>query len=301
MTQPPLDVLLLFTRVARHLSFRRAAAEAGVSPSSLSERIRALEDALGTRLLNRTTRSVGLTEAGEALLARVDPALETLSSALAAAGRPAGEPTGRLRINAPAPAAHLVLAPMIAPFLLAHPGVSMEIAVDDGFSDVIGLGFDAGVRYGESLARDMIAVPLGGPQRFVVAASPALIARVGAPTRPEDLLERPCIRIRLPGGVIGWEFERRGETVRIQPTGPLTSTDPFVNIAAARDGLGFVATFRDWIAEDLEAGRLVTVLEDWTEPFEGPFLYYPSRRHTPPPLAAFLTFLKARRRGTSDD
>jgi DNA-binding transcriptional LysR family regulator len=293
--KPSLDDLALLVSVVRHRGFRRAATEHGLSPSSLSERIRALEDGLGTRLLNRTTRSVSPTEAGEALLARIGTALDDLDLALAATGLPSDEPVGRLRINAPG-AAEPALGPLIAPFLAAHPGVQMELVIDDGFTDVIGAGFDAGVRYGESLDRDMIAVPLGPPERFVLVAAPALLARVGTPDSPEQLADLPCIRMRLPGGVVTWEFEKDGRTVRIQPQGPFTVTDRILAAHAARDGIGFYATFEAWAAEDIAAGRLVSLFEDWLPPFDGPFLYYPSRRHPPPALGAFVAWLRARNR-----
>jgi DNA-binding transcriptional LysR family regulator len=294
---PSLDDLSLLASVVRHRGFRRAAAEAGVSPSSLSERIRALEDALGVRLLNRTTRSVSPTEAGEALMARIGPALEDLAQAVAATGLPADAPVGRLRINAPG-AADTALGPLITPFLAAHPGVQMEIVVDNAFTDVVGEGFDAGVRYGERLAKDMIAVPLGGPERFVLVAAPSLLERVGRPERPEDLAALPCLRMRLPGGVIAWEFEKDGRVVRIQPQGPLTITDAPMARLAALDGLGFFATFEAWVKDDIAAGRLVSLFEDWLPPFDGPFLYYPSRRHPPPALAAFVSFVRDRNKRT---
>jgi len=293
--KPSLDDLALLVSVARHRGFRRAAAEHGLSPSSLSERIRALEDGLGTRLLNRTTRSVSPTEAGEALIARVGGALEDLDLALAATGLPSDEPVGRLRINAPG-AAEIALGPLIVPFLAAHPGVQLELVVDDGFTDVIGAGFDAGVRYGERLDKDMIAVPLGGPERFVLVAAPSLLERVGTPDSPEQLAALPCIRMKLPGGVVVWEFEKGDRVIRIHPEGPFTVTDRVLAGHAARDGLGFHATFSAWAEDDIAAGRLVSLFEDWLPPFEGPFLYYPSRRHAPPALAAFVSWLRARQR-----
>lgn len=267
-----------------------------MSPSSLSERIRALEDRLGARLLNRTTRSVSPTEAGEALIARIGPALEDLAQAVAATGLPTDAPVGRLRINAPG-AADTALGPLIAPFLAAHPGVRMEVVIDNAFTDVVGEGFDAGVRYGERLDKDMIAVPLGGAERFVVVAAPSLLARVGRPERPEDLAALPCLRMRLPGGVMAWEFEKDGRTIRIQPQGPLTISDASMARMAALDGLGFFATFEAWARSDIAAGRLVSLFEDWLAPFDGPLLYYPSRRHPPPALAAFVAFVRARNRG----
>jgi len=292
---PSLDDLALLAAVVRHRGFRRAAAEAGVSPSSLSERIRTLEDRLGVRLLNRTTRSVSPTEAGEALIARIGPALEDLAQAVAATGLPADAPVGRLRINAPG-AADTALGPLIAPFLTAHPGVQMEVVIDNAFTDVVGEGFDAGVRYGERLDKDMIAVPLGGAERFVVVAAPSLLDRVGRPERPEDLASLPCLRMRLPGGVMAWEFEKDGRTLRIQPQGPLTISDASMARMAALDGLGFFATFEAWARDDIAAGRLISLFEDWLPPFDGPFLYYPSRRHPPPALAAFVAFVRERNR-----
>jgi DNA-binding transcriptional LysR family regulator len=294
---PSLDDLALLAAVVRHRGFRRAAAEAGVSPSSLSERIRALEDRLGVRLLNRTTRSVSPTEAGEALMTRIGTALEDLAQAVAATGLPADAAVGRLRINAPG-AADTALGPLLAPFLIAHPGVRMEIVVDNAFTDVVGEGFDAGVRYGERLDKDMIAVPLGGAERFVVVAAPSLLARVGRPESPEALTRLPCLRMRLPGGVMAWEFEKDASIIRIQPQGPLTVTDAPMARRAALDGLGFLATFEAWVRDDIAAGRLVPLFEDWLAPFDGPFLYYPSRRHPPPALAAFVAFVRERNRRT---
>jgi DNA-binding transcriptional LysR family regulator len=174
----------------------------------------------------------------------------------------------------------------------------MEIVVDNAFTDVIGEGFDAGVRYGERVARDMIAVPLGGQERFVVVAAPSLLKRVGTPDSPRDLVRLPCLRVRLPGGVLSWEFEKEGRVIRIQPQGPLTVTDSDIARQAALDGLGFHAIFEAWVRDDIAAGRLVALFEDWLPPFDGPFLYYPSRRQTPPALAAFVAFIRSRKRAT---
>lgn len=294
--RPSLDDLTLLASVVRHRGFRRAAAEHGLSPSSLSERIRALEDGLGVRLLNRTTRSVSPTEAGETLMARINGPLDDLAQAVAAAGLPSDAAVGRLRINAPG-AADVALGPLIAPFLAAHPGVSLEIVVDNGFTDVISEGFDAGVRYRERLARDMIAVPLGEQERFALVAAPSLLDRLGVPASPQALADLPCIRMRLPGGIMPWEFEKDGRVVRIHPQGPLTVTDISMAHRAALDGLGFYATFEAWVRDDIAEGRLVSLFEDWLPPFDGPFLYYPSRRHPPPALAAFVTFVRERNRG----
>jgi DNA-binding transcriptional LysR family regulator len=295
MMKASLGDLELLAAVARHGSFRRAALEAGISPSSATERIRALEDRVGTRLLNRTTRSVRPTEAGASLLARLGPALGEIAAALDAAGEAGAAVSGTLRINAPPPAAELVLAPLLAPFLARHPRVVVELVAESGFVDIVRGGYDAGVRYGESLARDMIAVRLGGPQRYVLVASPALLEAVGVPEEPQALLRMPCIRTRFGGGTMPpWEFEREGEVVTIRPEGPLVTNDGHLGLLAATEGLGFYITFEGWARAAIEAGRLVAVLQDWLPPFEGPFLYYPSRRHMPAALRAFVDFVKAR-------
>jgi molybdate transport repressor ModE-like protein len=291
-----LEDLELLAAIARHGSFRRAALEAGLSPSSATERIRALEDRIGARLLNRTTRSVSPTEAGASLLARLAPALGEIEAALDAAGQAGTAVSGTLRINAPPPAAELVLAPMLPRFQARHPRVVVDVTSETGFVDIVQGGFDAGVRYGESLARDMIAVPLGGPQRYVLVASPALLAVVGAPEEPQALLRRPCIRFRFASGALpAWEFERAGEVVSIRPEGPLVTNDAPLALSAAIDGLGFFVTFEGWARKAIEDGWLVSLLQDWLPPFEGPFLYYPSRRHMPAALRAFIDFVKADR------
>ena len=288
--------LELLAAVARHGSFRRAATEARLSPSSVTERVRALEDAVGARLLNRTTRSVAPTEAGTALLARLRPALDEIAEALDEAGRAGESVTGTLRINAPPPATQLVLAPLVARFLARHPRAVVDVTSESGFADIVRGGYDAGVRWGESLARDMIAVRLSGPQRYAVVASPGLLERVGVPRVPGDLARLPCIRTRYSSGaMLPWEFERDGEVVTIRPEGPLITTDSALALSAAADGVGFYATFEGWARPFLAAGRVVSVLEDWCAPFEGPFLYYPSRRHQPAVLRAFVELVREER------
>lgn len=282
-----------FAAVARHRSFRKAAAERGVSASTLSQALRDLEAQLGVRLLNRTTRSVGLTEAGARLLDRLTPALSDIAAAVDQAAAQDGAPAGTVRINAPEPAVDLVLGPMVGPFLAAYPRVRLEIVGESNLIDIVQGGYDAGVRWGESLARDMIAVPLGGDQRYVAVASPDLIARVDAPQSPRDLLTRPCVRQRYLSGVVPhWEFERRGEVVRVDPEGQLVSTSISLQRQACLAGVGFWCIFEDYVAADIAAGRLVTVLDDWCESFPGPNLYYPSRRHMPAALRAFIDFAK---------
>ena len=281
-----------FVAVARTRNFRRAAAEQRVSVSSLSQRLRDMEERLGIRLMNRTTRSVALTEAGELLLARVAPALSDVTEALSQLRGLRDEPSGRLRINAPPPAIDLVLAPMIGPFLKAYPKVGVEIVGQSGFIDIVGAGFDAGVRYGEHLEQDMIAVPLGPPQRYALVAAPDYLARRGTPKHPRDLLGHDCIRIRLSSGaLLDWEFEKAGRAVKLSPPAKLVVNHPGPAMRAARDGTGFWLTFSDYVSEPIASGALVSVLEDWCAPFPGPFLYYPSRRQPPPALAAFVTFV----------
>lgn len=290
-----LDDLDAFAAVARHRSFRRAAAARGVSASTLSQALRDLEARLDVRLLNRTTRSVSLTEAGARLLERLSPALADIAAAMDQVHAERGVPAGALRINAPEPAVELVLAPMVAPFLAAYPQVRLEIIAETAFVDIVAQGYDAGVRWGESLAQDMIAVPIAGPQRFCVVASPELIARTGVPQRPQDLLAHPCLRVRFPSGVRPpWEFERDGKELKLEPEGPLTSNSTRLQLAAALAGAGFLSTFEGQVAEHIAAGRLVSVLEDWLPPFPGPFLYYPSRRHLPAALRAFIDFARVR-------
>ena len=281
-----------FLAVARTRNFRRAALESRVSASSLSQRLRAMEERLGVRLLNRTTRSVALTEAGELLLARAGPAIEEVSGAMEDVRGLRAVPSGRLRINAPPPALDLVLAPMVAPFVAAYPQIDLEIVGDSSFVDIVAQGFDAGVRYGEHLARDMIAVPLGPPQRYAVVASPNYIARHGRPEHPKDLLDHGCIRIRFGRGqLLELEFEKARQVVKVSPPAKLVVNYPGLAQRAAQDGIGFWMTFEGYAREGIESGALVSVLDDWCEPFPGPFLYYPSRRQTPPALAAFVAFV----------
>jgi DNA-binding transcriptional LysR family regulator len=282
-----------FRAVARHKSFRRAAIEQRVSVSGLSQRLRDLEQRLGVRLLNRTTRSVAPTEAGEDLLRKIGPALDELSAAVAATRERSAVPRGRLRISAPAPAIDLVLAPMLPPFLERYPQINLEVFAETALVDIVARGYDAGVRWEEHLAQDMVAVPLGGPQRYAVAASPGFLAEHGTPQQPSDLLGKPMIGIRFASGVLlPWEFEKDGRTVKISPAGPLTTNRISLQLAAAEAGVGFLGTFDSYLGEAVAAGRLVRVLDDWCQPFSGPLLYYPSRHRPPAPLAAFVAFVR---------
>ena len=295
MTAIDLAGLDAFAAIARHRSFRRAAMERGVSASTLSQTLRTLEERLGMRLLNRTTRSVTPTEAGERLLARLVPVLSELGEAVDAINSLRDTPTGTLRLNVPAPVARLVLAPLVAEFLRLHPGLTLEIHVETAFIDVVAAGFDAGARYGESLAQDMIAVLMGPEQRYGVFAAPSYIARHGRPETPEDLLRHACIRHRFPTGApLAWEFEKDGRDIRIQPQGQLISSDPDIELRAAIDGAGCLMTFEGFARPAVEAGQLVELLAEWCPPFPGPYLYYPSRRLVPAPLRAFIDFIKTK-------
>ena len=281
-----------FVAVARTRNFRRAALEQRVSVSSLSQRLRDMEERLGVRLMNRTTRSFALTEAGELLLARVGPAMRDVGDALDQVRGLRDVPSGRLRINAPPPAIDLVLAPMVAPFLKTYPQIDLEIVAESSFVDIVATGFDAGVRYGEHLAQDMIAVSLGPPQRYAVVASPDYVARYGKPTHPKGLLDHRCIRIRFGrGALLDWEFEKAGQVLKVSPPPRLIANYPGLVQRAAHDGLGFWLTFEVYVREAIKSGALVSVLDDWCAPFAGPFLYYPSRRQPPPALAAFVAFV----------
>jgi DNA-binding transcriptional LysR family regulator len=298
MQQADFADLDAFTAVARARGFRAAAALRNVSASSLSEAVRRLEARLGVRLLNRTTRSVTPTEAGQKLLERLSPALADVALALDEVNAFRDSPTGTLRLNVPLVVSKVVMPRLIPRFLAQNPGVTVEIIAEDSFIDVLAAGYDAGVRYDERLEKDMIAVPLSGPQRFMLVGSPAYFAARGRPMHPREVLDHASIRHRFPSGVTyAWEFEKDGQTLRLDPPARLTSTNLDLEIAACEAGVGLLATFEDFVAEAIAAGRLEAVLQDWLPPFSGPYLYYPSRRHMPAPLRAFVDFVKTERVG----
>jgi DNA-binding transcriptional LysR family regulator len=287
-----------FVNVARARGFRDAARVTRTSPSGLSEAVRRLEAQLGIRLLNRTTRSVAPTEAGQRLLERLTPALSEVESALDVVNRFRDKPAGTLRLNVPISAARLVLPRIVPRFLAAYPEIRLEVVAEEGFVDVLAGGFDAGIRYEERLEQDMIAVAIGPrTQRFAAAAAPAYLDRHGRPQHPRELLEHPCLRSRFGSGAMPpWEFERAGELVRLEPTGPLlvstgTATDLAVDAAVA--GVGIIALFDDWLRPYFDSGALEPVLEPWWQRFSGPFLYYSGRRLVPAPLRAFIDFIRA--------
>jgi len=295
--RPDLSSLHLVAMVARHLNFRRAAAELGLSAPALSERVRELENRLGARLFNRTTRSVALTEAGKRLLERVGPALSDIGAALAELGGDEGRVTGTLRINGPTPALELRLTPLLIDFLGRHPDLRVEIVAEEAFIDIVAAGFDAGVRYGESLDADMIAVSLGAPQRFRIVGSPDYFRRHGRPLVPADLAAHRCFNQLFPrGNTLRWELEKDGKVETFSPQNALLTNQRGVRLQAVRAGLGLCADFEEYCQEDLDTGRLESVLDDWCAPFPGPFLYYPERRLMPGALRAFVDFVKERTR-----
>lgn len=286
-----------FTAVARARGFRTAAVSRRVSASTLSQAVRRLEDRLGVRLLNRTTRSVSLTEAGARLLERLEPALGGVASALEAVNAFRDTPLGTLRLNVSGVVARLILPALLPGFMAENPGVTVEVVVEDSFVDIFAAGFDAGVRFEEALEQDMIAVPIGPPMRFALVASPAYLAARGTPTHPAELSGHASIRHRFPSGAMTpWEFEKDGEVVRVAPgRSPLVTNAIEVLIAGAVEGAGLMFTFPGFVAAELADGRLVEVLPDWSQSFPGPSLYYPSRRLVPGPLRAFVDFIRRRR------
>jgi DNA-binding transcriptional LysR family regulator len=290
--------LSAFMAVARTGGFRDAARALGASASTLSEAVRRLETQLGVRLLNRTTRSVAPTEAGARLFDRLGPALEEVEAALEVVSGFRDRPAGTLRLNVPVSASRLVLPRIVPPFLAAYPDIRLEVIAEDAFVDMLAAGCDAGIRYDERLEQDMIAIPIGPrEQRFATAASPAYLDRHGRPVHPRELLRHACLRGRFPSGAMNaWEFERHGEVVKVDPSGPLivrlgAATDLAVDAAVA--GSGVIHLFEDWLRPLLASGALEAVLEPWWQRFSGPFLYYPSRRHLPAPLRAFVDFTRS--------
>jgi DNA-binding transcriptional LysR family regulator len=286
--------LSVFLAIARHQSFRKAADEIGVTTSALSHSLRALEEALGLRLLNRTTRSVALTEAGQRLWSRVVPAFRDIGDALDDLNTFRDTPTGALRINAARPSTQIILLPMVTRFLAAYPGVNVEIIVNNALVDMVSEGFDAGVRFGEVIARDMIAVRLGPPQRSAYVASPEFFRRHPKPTHPVELKGLPCIRFRFESGrTYAWEFEQGGVELSVEVDGQLTLSEQDLAVQAALDGAGIAFAFEAQVKELIEQGRLVRVLDDWCPHYPGFYLYYPSRRHLPATLRAFVDFARS--------
>jgi DNA-binding transcriptional LysR family regulator len=291
-----LDGLVAFWKVAQYRGFTAAAAELEVSPSALSQSIRQLETRLGARLLNRTTRSVSLTEAGEAYLARVGPAMAQVVEAGEELNALRGEPAGVLRVNAARISVAMVLQPLLAGFLRENPRVHLEIVNDEGFVDIVEKGLDAGLRMGESLHRDMVAVPLGGPVKVAVVASPDYLERMPPLRHPDDLARHDCVRFRFAGtgAIYKWELNVEGKLVEYEIGGNLTIGDSLFGVEAALEGIGLAYTFEPLVRQHLKDKRLRRVLSSFSPTFPGFYLYYPSRRNQSTKLRALVEYARRR-------
>ena len=284
-----------FMVVAKERNFTRAAAKLGTSQSTLSQTINRLEARLGLRLLTRTTRSVAPTEAGERLLETLQPAFEDIDSKLAALTELREKPAGVVRINATEHVAQTVLWPTLRRLLPNYPDVEVELVGEAALTDIVAGRYDAGVRLGELLDKDMIAVRIGPQMRMVAVASPSYFARKPPPATPQDLADHDCINLRLPvGGIYSWEFERDGRELRVRVKGSLTFSNGSMIVAAAIDGFGIGYVTDDYAQEAIVDGRLISVLQDWSPPFAGYHLYYPSRRQLSPAFALIVEALRYR-------
>lgn len=290
-----LDGLLAFWKVAEHRGFTAAAAALEVSPSALSQAIRSLESRLGVRLLNRTTRSVSLTEAGESYLARIGPALGDVLQAGEQLRELQGRPSGVLRINAARISTAMVLQQLLPGFLKACPDVQVELATDEGYVDIVERGFDAGVRMGESVGKGMVAVPLAGAVTVAIVGSPDYFNRNPVPRKPADLAQHNCVRLRFSGSgaIYKWELDVDGRRVEYEISGNLTISDTLFSVEAALDGIGLAYTFESLALAHIRSGKLKRVLASFSPTFPGFYLYYPSRRHQPSKLKAFVDHTRA--------
>jgi DNA-binding transcriptional LysR family regulator len=283
-----------FVAIAERASFAKAAAHLGVSRSALSESMRALEEKLGVRLLNRTTRSVALTEAGERLLGKLRPLLENFEEAVESVNDFRDKPAGHLRLTVPRPAARTIIEPMLSRFLLDYPQVTVEIAVDSALSDIVRQRFDAGIRPGHRVEKDMIAIRIGEDAEPTVVASRDYLSRHGTPRVPGDLQAHNCTRIRFASGAIHrWVFEKRGKSLEVDVTGSLITGDGDLAVRAALDGVAIARVPRYQVEAQIAAGGLEPLLDNWRPRSVGFFLYYPSRRQMPAALQAFIDRLKA--------
>jgi DNA-binding transcriptional LysR family regulator len=296
MQREDLTDLSAFLMVAEERSFTRAAAKLGTSQSALSHTIRRLETRLGLRLLTRTTRSVAPTEAGEKLIAKLVPAFDSIGAELASLGELRERPAGSLRITTGDHAAATVLWPVLSGLLAEYPEINVELSIDSSFADIVAGRFDAGVRLGEAVAKDMIAARIGPDLRMAVVGSPAYFGRHPVPLSPQDLAGHRCINLRMPtaGGFYAWELEKDGRQIRVRVAGQLAFNNVAMIVRAAEDGFGLGFVMEDQVASQLADGRLVRALADWCPPFTGYHLYYPSRRQ---PSAAFTVVVDALRLG----
>jgi DNA-binding transcriptional LysR family regulator len=283
-----------FVAVAERASFAKAALHLGISRSALSETIRGMEERLGVRLLNRTTRSVALTEVGERLLSQLRPALQGLEDAVESMNVFRDKPGGNLRLTVPRPAARSIIEPKLAKFLAAYPAITLEIITDSALTDIVRDRFDAGIRPGHRVARDMIALRVGEDARPTLVASSGYLDRHGVPKNPEDLQSHNCIRQRFSSGAIAsWSFQKRGKSLDVVVKGSLIVSDGDLALRAAVDGVGIARLPLASVQDEIQSKRLVPLLQDWTPPSVGFYLYYPSRRQMPAALKAFIDFVRA--------
>ncbi|SEO35062.1 DNA-binding transcriptional regulator, LysR family [Luteibacter sp. UNC138MFCol5.1] len=288
-----LSHLAAFAAVARHASFRKAGAELTLTTSAISYAIRSLEERLGVVLFHRTTRSVSLTEAGQRLLERLEPALFDVGEALEEMNNFRATPAGTLRVNMPRVAAQLLMPALLPRFLARYPDIHFEAVDNDGLIDIVASGFDAGIRFHEHVPEDMIAVPMGGQQQGACVASPDHIAKHGVPLHPNDLFQHDCIRFRFPSGrLYKWEFEQGPKKLELDVRGRVTFGDLRLALDAAMAGIGYTLVLEDQVTELVAAGRLVRVLEDWCPPYPGFVLYYPRQRRVTSALRAFIEFVR---------
>jgi DNA-binding transcriptional LysR family regulator len=293
MYRPGLTDLDAILAIARRGTFRAAAVDVGMSTTALSSAVAKLEAHLGVRLFNRTTRSVSLTDAGRAFAEQVGPGLADIHGAMAAARAQQATPSGTLRINTFATAARDILSSLVLDFLRRYPQVHVDIVTEGRLVDIVAEGFDLGVRTADLVPTDMIAIPLGKPQRYAVVGSPAYLEKHGRPRAPPDLLKHPCVRVRLPNGAIfRWEFRRRGQTAQVDVSGPITLDEASLARTAVSAGIGLGFFMESDVHADIEAGRLIRVLEDWTPPLGKLALYYPSRRNQSAALKAFVSLAR---------
>lgn len=296
MTRNELVELPAFIAVAQERSFTKAAARLGVSASALSHTVRALEERLGVRLLARTTRSVSTTEAGERLLGSIGPHFEQIRAELDALSELRDKPSGTLRISSGAHAAQTILRPKLAEFLPKYPDIAVEVSVNDGFVDIVGDQFDAGVRLGESVSKDMIALRIGPDWRFLVVGTPRYFARRSPPEHPRDLTNHRCINLRMAsaGNLYAWEFEKGGRELEVKVPGQLTYDSILPVLQAALDGLGLAYVPEDLAQPYIESGQLHRALSDWCPPVQGYHLYYPNRRLPSPAFSRLVEALRYR-------
>ncbi|KJF72523.1 LysR family transcriptional regulator [Agrobacterium arsenijevicii] len=296
MPQENFNDLVAFVTVAREQSFTRAAVKLGVSQSALSQTVRSLEERLGLRLLTRTTRRVSPTAAGERLLQTAGPRFDEIQAELSALSDMRDKLAGTVRITAGEHAAISILAPVLDKILPDYPDINVEIIVDYGLTDIVAERYDAGVRLGEQLAKDMIAVKIGPEMRMAVVGAPSYFRQNPWPEVPEDLTAHNCIQIRMPtyGNILAWEFEKDGHELKVRVEGQLVFNNIAMRLDAAKRGLGLAYMPEDLVAEEIAKGALIRVLEDWCEPFSGYHLYYPNRRHASPAFALLVDALRYR-------